>query len=423
MTSKDLGYSSGERGSTMAKLTRILVLVSLFLAGHVFGNQDANSLEEAVLGGKPDLNLRVRGEFVNMDGLEETWGFTERLRLGYGSKSYRGFSFYVDMEDIRAFDDDRYNALPGGPLPKALIADPEDSELNQAYLKYQNEDFSFIGGRQRIILDDARFVGNVGWRQNEQTFDAATVKVGLPFGVTGQYSYLWDINRIFGPTADLDWDSDSHLFNVTGKCPVVGTFTGFAYLLDFDNSPANSSDTYGLRYTTQLELDKDHSLLPILSYARQVDSGTNTTDYQADYFLAQLGLKRQGLGTIGAGYEELGSDNGMAAGSFRTPLATGHAWNGWADNFLTTPAAGLEDFFVFASAPMPCGAVGRVSHHWFRSDAGSLDFGEELNAVLSKSLNDNVSVLFKFAYYTGSYASSVYPDVTKFWMQTEIKTK
>jgi hypothetical protein len=381
----------------MVKLIKMAAYVNLFAICCAFGAQDANSLQDAVLGGNVDINVRVRGEFVDMDttGMEETWGFTERLRLGYGSKVFHGFSFYGDFEDIRAFDDDRYNALPGGPLPKALIADPEDTELNQAYLKYENEGFSVIGGRQRIILDDHRFVGNVGWRQNEQTYDAATVKVALPFGVTGQYSYLWDINRIFGPTADMDWDSDSHLFNVTGQCPVVGTFTGFAYLLDFDNSTANSSDTYGIRYTTQVDLDEDHSLLPILSYARQADGGKNTTDYDADYYLAQLGLKKSGLGTIGAGYEELGSDNGPAAGSgsFRTPLATGHAKNGWADTFLVTPAAGLQDIFVFASMPFPCGAVGKLSYHWFDSDAGSMDFGEEIDAVLSKSLNDNVSVL------------------------------
>jgi len=384
------------------------------------GAQDANSLQEAILEGKPNLNVRVRGEFVDMDtaGIEETWAFTERLRLGYGSKSFRGFSFYADLEDIRAFDDDRYNAVPGGPLNKALVADPEDTELNQAYLKYQRDKVSVIGGRQRIILDDARFVGNVGWRQNEQTYDAASIKLGLPFGLAGQYSYLWDINRIFGPSADLDWDSDSHLFNVTGACPILGTFTGFVYLLDFDNSVANSSDTYGVRYTRQVDLHEDRFLTPILSYARQVDSGGNTTDYQADYYLAELGLTQTDLGRIGAGYEVLGSDNGTAAGSFRTPLATGHAKNGWADLFLTTPAAGLQDIYVFASTPFPCGAVGKVIYHWFDSDAGDLSWGEEIDALLSKSLNDNLSVLFKFAYFSGDGSLS---DVSKFWMQGEFK--
>ncbi len=400
------------------------VFAGLFGVCSALGAQDANSLKDFVLGGKPDLNVRVRGEFVDTDtmGIGETWAFTERLRLGYGSKTFHGFSFYTGFEDIRAADDDRYNGLPGGPLAKSLIADPEDSEVDQAYLKYQNGIFTVIGGRQKIILDDARFVGNVGWRQNQQTFDAATVMLALPFGVTGQYSYLWDINRIFGPTSEMDFDSDSHLFNVTAKCPVWGTFTGFAYLLDLGSSVAgmaSSCDTYGVRYANEIPLDEQHCLLPILSYATQTDSGSNGTDYDADYYLAQLGLKRDGVGTAGVGYEVLGSDNGILAGSFLTPLATGHAWNGWADQFLGTPAAGLEDIFVFAKAPFPCGAVGKVFYHWFSADSGSMDYGEEIDAVISKALNGNVSVLVKVAHFDGADGMS---DVTKFWMQTEIKT-
>ncbi|MGL1204265.1 alginate export family protein, partial [Vibrio parahaemolyticus] len=34
-------------------------------------------------------------------------------------------------------------------------------------------------GRQRITLDDQRWVGNAGWRQNEQRFDAARIETRL----------------------------------------------------------------------------------------------------------------------------------------------------------------------------------------------------------------------------------------------------
>ncbi|NQV35036.1 MAG: alginate export family protein [Phycisphaeraceae bacterium] len=220
---------------------------------------DANSLEDAVFGGEFDLNLRVRGEIVDSDGVEDARAFTERLRLGYGSKAYKGFSFYVDFEDIQSFDDDRYNASGlNSNLTKATVADPEATELNQGYLNYYNADQGFNGrfGRQRIILDDARFVGNVGWRQNEQTFDAASFTLSLPFDVKAHYSYLWDINRIFGQSTGTagtsDYESDSHLFNVSATDEAFGTLTGFAYLLDFESSPANSSDTFGLATTDHL---------------------------------------------------------------------------------------------------------------------------------------------------------------------------
>ena len=89
---------------------------------------------------------------------------TERLRLGYGSGVYKGFSFYLDFEDIRTADDDRYNAAGLNANPdKAIVADPEDTELNQAYLKYADDDLTAIFGRQRIVLDDHRHVEECPW--------------------------------------------------------------------------------------------------------------------------------------------------------------------------------------------------------------------------------------------------------------------
>ena len=53
-----------------------------------------------------------------------------------------------------------------------MVPDPRGTELN----RFQITNTSLPGtrttlGRQRIVLDDSRFVGNVGFRQNEQTFD------------------------------------------------------------------------------------------------------------------------------------------------------------------------------------------------------------------------------------------------------------
>ena len=40
-------------------------------------------------------------------------------------------------------------------------------------------------------------------------------------------------------------------------------------------------------------------------------------------------------------------------GQLQTPLATLHAFNGWADMFLTTPANGLQDLYFRASYTLP----------------------------------------------------------------------
>ncbi len=403
-----------------------MYLLICLLAVPTLASTDASSLEDAVLGGTFDLNLRVRAEGVDADGTEDALAITERLRLGYGSKTYNDFSFYIDFENIQALDDDRYNAAGLNSNPtKATVADPEVTELNQGYLNYHRSDLGFNGrfGRQRIILDDARFVGNVGWRQNEQTFDAASFSLTLPYDVEAQYGYLWHINRVFGQSTGTaptsDFESDSHLFNVSATDETLGTLTAFAYFLDFDNAPTNSSDTFGLRYNQSLALSYEYSLAPVLSYAYQEDNSANPTDYEADYYLAQVSLEKNEVGTIGVGYEVLGSDGGAMA--FRTPLATGHAFNGWYDAFLTTPGYGLQDLYIFASTTLPCGTVAKIYGHHFSQDVGGMDLGDEVDAVLSRKLSDHVSVLAKYSHFNAK-APTTASDGDKFWLQAEIKT-
>lgn len=390
----------------MRKLVMVLLILGCGSVGVWAGEPAADvapqTLEEALFGGKVDVNLRIRAEIVEQDELDGGQAYTERLRLGYGSKAYNGFSFYVDMEDIRTVDDDRYNAAgTNANGSKATVADIQDSELNQAYMKYVREWASFIVGRQRITLDDHRFVGNVGWRQNEQTFDAITFIAAPEEDWTFIYSHIKDINRIFGPDADRDLESDSHVFYLSrDKLPVVGKASAFAISLDLDNSAFNSSDTFGLRLAGSNELCDECSLKHALSWATQSDGGDNPTDYTADYYLAEAALVKKGCGTIGAGYEVLGSDSDTA--SFQTPLATLHKFNGFADAFLVTPPSGLEDFYIFVAKILPCEIKSKVAFHMFRAEDRGGDYGEELDIVASKKLSDNTTVLGKVAFFDGN---------------------
>jgi len=271
--------------------------------------------QDSIFGGKVNLNLRLRFEHVN----DETgspgggrrgqgYAFTERLRLGYGTKPFHGFSAYAEFEDIRAISDNTYDDTTNGNTDEAVIADPADTELNQAFVKYANEWFEFIGDRQRLILDDARFVGNVGWRQNEQTFDAITAKIKPIKDVEVLYSYFFHINRIFGPDADADFDSDSHIVNASYSGLPWGKLTVFAYILDFDNAAANSTNTFGFRFAGSQAINDEWSVGYIGSFARQTDGHDSPLEYEANYFLVEGSVTRKGWGTVGVGYEMLGSD-------------------------------------------------------------------------------------------------------------------
>lgn len=361
---------------------------------------------DALVSGKVSLNMRARAEIADQDGLQTSQAYTLRTRLGYKTQAYSGLQFYIEMEDVSSPNDDLYNAagLNGQPT-KTVVADPEVTELNQFWVNYavpvDGMKLDVKSGRQVIALDDQRFIGHVGWRQDNQTFDAINVKTNLGIdGLSATYAYLWQINRIFAESADFD--SDSHLFNLSYDVDDIGKVTGFVYLLDFEgDSPANSSQTYGVRLAGKKPVgDNGYQLAYQASVAFQQDYADNPTDYDATYYMVDAGLIIPDVGTVGAGYEVLGSDDG--AFGFRTPLATGHKFNGFADVFLVTPADGLEDFYVyFKPANLPAGLKGMLAYHYFSGNDSIGKFGQEVNAVLTKKLRDNLTAGAKYSYFFG----------------------
>ncbi len=125
--------------------------------------------------------------------------------------------------------------------------------------------------------------------------------------------------------------------------------------------------------------------------------------------------------SFGAGYEVLGTDsNDAGAGSvgFKTPLATAHAFNGWADLFLATPAKGLRDVYAYGQVVLPAQVPLRAVYHKFDADSGGGDYGYEIDLQALKKFGKHWTVLAKYAYYDGKDAP-VAVDVQKFWAQVE----
>jgi len=379
------------------------------------------SLWGALTGGTVHIRNRIRGEFVNQQGTDIARAVTNRFQLGYRTLSLSGFSGYVDFVDVRPVGRDRYNAAGLNDQPnRAIIADPRLTLLNQMYGQFSTDtgDLLLRAGRQRIIHSNARFVGNVGWRQNEQTFDAVTVNSSLGLeNLKAEYNYVWQVNRIFGPDHPAGiFESDSHLAHLTYENPFPGSrITAFAYHLDFDNAPEASSQTFGVRLNGSFSVSEIFSVNYSGSYARQNSIDRTPVDYSADYYLANVNAGIIGGVRAGISYEVLGSDDSEAA--FQTPLATLHAYQGWADLFLTTPSAGLEDLSIFASVPLTGGSTATVRYHWYTFRESGERAGGELNASLGKRVNEYVSILIKYADFQ---SESFLPDTRKLWLQAEI---
>jgi hypothetical protein len=176
------------------------VCVILAWSGGPAAAQDSDTALDQIFGqGKILLDARLRYEWVEQDGFAEDGnGLTFRARFGFETGTFHGFTALVEGDLTRDLIGD-FNSTVNGLTQFPVIADPDSTRLNRAQLTFDGPFKTRItGGRQRIILDNARFVGNVGFRQNEQTFDAIrVVNTGIE-GLTLDYTFLWHVNRIFG---------------------------------------------------------------------------------------------------------------------------------------------------------------------------------------------------------------------------------
>lgn len=352
------------------------------------------------------VNLRYRLETVGQDAKEkDATASTLRSRLTWKSAPINNLTFNVEVDNVTTIAVDDYNSTNNGKSDYPVVADPEGTDLNQANFQYSGEKLTLIGGRQRITHNNQRFIGGVAWRQNEQTYDAARFIFKASDALSFDYSYVFNVNRIFGPTdgaQPADWQGNFHLVNSTYQANKSHKVNAFAYLLDNETNAGASSNTYGIDYTGTFG-----EITAALSYATQSDAYDSTKDFSADYYKAELS------GTLGsvkltAGLEVLGSDNGVG---FSTPLATLHKFQGFADTFLSTPGNGVEDVYVSAVTKVR-GIKLVASYHDFSANEGSTNYGSEIDLVAVYKFHNNMTGLLKFASYDADELST---DTTKLW--------
>lgn len=389
--------------------------------GSVFASE---SFAGALTGGKPSLDIRYRFEWVDQEGLaRDANANTLRTRVGFRTGNYHGWAAYLEFEGVASIASERFNDTKNGKTRYPVVADPADDEINQAYLEWGGLDKTrLVIGRQRIILDNARFVGNVGWRQNEQTFDAVSVlNESLPH-TKAFYAFARDADRIFGahhPTMS-DAPMKTHLINLRydGFAPLP--VTAYGYLVDFDDTPAASTKTFGVRAGGSQPVSESVRVLYSGEFASQSEFSDGLSTNDARYFLGELGGGFLGF-QVKAGYEVLGGDGVYG---FATPLATLHAFQGWTDKFLATPADGIRDLYVIAGASV-YGVKIALAYHDFSSDHDGYDYGTELGSMAMRTFAQYYTFGVKYAAYRAAVNSDnsgpTAVDTDKLWLTAQLK--
>ncbi|HED65297.1 MAG TPA: hypothetical protein ENJ09_07060 [Planctomycetes bacterium] len=369
----------------------------------------ASSFHDALAGGRTWLKFRYRLESVDQDTPSDSaLASTLRTAFGYETASWNHLKAAFEFEDVARVIAGDYDSGVNGRTAYPKVLDPTGASVNQAYVTYDGlEGTLFKVGRQEIILDNARFVGNVGWRQNHQSYNAVVGVCTAVENMTAVLAFVDDVNRITGATLN----TNSIIFNVGYDLEDVGRIVGYFYDLDVQDAATLSSSTVGLRFTGKHGMGDDLDLLYTVEFANQTDTADNPNDVDADYLFLQIGAMTHGI-TVQLGSETLGG-SGDVGDAFQTPLATLHAHNGYADIFAPgTPDDGLVDTSLTVK-----GKVGPVKasliYHQFDSDSGSIDYGDELDLVFGYPIDTHTKAGLKIADFSAGDSASPFQDTTK----------
>jgi len=419
-----------------AALLSLSVISHSAVAGVTQDVEDALNFYHYGKNGAVKFDLNYRYENVNQDNVRNPLlngrplpvarqprtanANTARLRIGLLSPVFYGLQGYAEYEGNLAMQED-FNSTRNNNTSFSTVADPEKSELNQLWLSYAGiPDTVIKGGRQRIKLDDDRFIGNVGWRQMETTFDSILVTHNNQqlFGLTVNAGYIGNIQTFTATTENIN----APFLNVNYKIGDYGNVIGYGYWLDYtDDNFEKSSQTYGLRLTNfqkpgdALKLSDNFGLVYTAEWGYQQDYGHGKTPYQANRLNLMGGFTAYNFTFQGA-VEQL--DGKGANKTFDTPLGTNAAFQGWADLFLITPNDGIRDVFGTVHATLDRGNVLLTGvYHDFTDDTGRFHYGKEWDFTALKKFGKHYSLLARYAYYDADQYST---DTQKIWVQGNI---
>lgn len=358
-----------------------------------------SSFMDAVKSGKSMSSLRMRYEDVSQDGLQpgvlpnghpnptagqglkQADALTVRSLIGWQTAPYQNWSFAAQLINVSKLDDHfndstnaaLINSFSNQPdrIAYAKAIDPDYTGVNQLFADWTGlNNTKLRAGRQQVILDNARFLGDVGFRQVMQVFDGVTLtnkSITNTELFWGHYEGVQQINTQYHSAGALD------AFNLRYHLSPTESLIGYAYLDGFKdlgmgsgffgngstaaavaagkggstNLGANQANKIiGLRLDGMHPMYSDQRLLYTAEYAKQ--TAYNGGDGRIDAYYYKVGAG-WGIGnfTIRLDQEMLSSNHGKYA--FQTPLGTNHLFQGWVDKFLITPLEGMKDSFVSTS--------------------------------------------------------------------------
>ncbi|MBA1438696.1 MAG: hypothetical protein FAF05_06910 [Epsilonproteobacteria bacterium] len=381
-----------------------------------------NILDDIVVSGQ----IRPRYEYADVkdNGKKAANAYTARTKLNMSANllGIEGLSTNIGIISVNNFGSNKYNSTDNGQTQYDIVKDPQKAMISNADINYQVGKTILHAGRSQVKLDNQRFIGTVGWRQFERSYDTVYVADNSVKGLNLLAAWVYGYQ---GVGAGNTVDTNSILLHASYDVMPELKVTMYDYML------ASLHDTYGIALTGKI--DAGAKLNYRAEYAVQKDGSMKIHGVKgkadASYYNLDLGANISGI-LAGVNYEVLSGD-GDGTGSqtaFNPALGTNHKFNGWADVFYvaSVPTGGLKDMNIRLGYKAK--GFGKLLgvYHDFKADkdmGGTDDLGSEFDIVYVNAIPGvkNLSGLVKYAQYSKGKATGYTNDKTVAWLQLDYK--
>lgn len=357
--------------------------------------------DPVVVDAGPDWSLTVTGQIrprlvihsgLDFRGSRSEWRelVTERARLGLSAESGSGVGATIELQDARVWGEE---ASPDESRASGL-------DVHQAFGRVPvGREFEVRIGRQELVFDDERLVGNSDFDQRGRAFDGARLS-WRSLDERNAFDVFYAKVEESGRTAeghvpalragDVDFG---------GAHAALEPFPGFVlsplYLVHVRQAPSDVRHTAGLHVAGEAR-----------GFSYRIEGYYQYGKYGTPQIHAFLGALRAGYvfgvkpkPAVYAWAEALSGD-GTPEGSFDTLYGSRHVHYGQMDLFANLPAAtryrGLVDLAVRAETDvvprLRAGADVHSLSTYDRASDGERHLGEEIDVRVAWAAADYVTV-------------------------------
>lgn len=385
----------------------------VFLLLHLFYT---HASAQFILSGELRPRFEVRRGYSTLagEGDKTSLFVSQRTRLN-ADFTHEHFRTYLSLQDVRVWGDE------------AQMGDVASTALHEGWGEvFFCKSFSLKAGRQELVYEDHRLLGNVDWVQQARSHDAAVLKFNKSgWRADAGAAYNNEKENVFKTPYTLNnyrvliFAYVNKTFKEKLTASLLHVTDGFQ-VIDSVNDEIQYRHTFGpmLAFKTG-KLELNGSFFYQLGNLANKDIRAFLATFSAQYKVKDLTI-RAGVDVV-SGTDALDSEN-KNNNSFNTLYATNHKFYGFMDYFINLPAhtanGGLIDPYARLGYKFSEKINAYVDYHYFllennvadpANPSGTLDkgLGSEIDAVFNYNIFPMVNIQAGYSVMLGTSSMEV----------------